>query len=71
MTRLEEFLLNKMTVRSWCIATIAAALGFGVIGYFAGREHVKYELKSGLESTMRSLAESFPMSRPTTRPKRP
>ena len=52
MTRFEGVLLELMTVRRWCAALLAAAVGFGAAGYFAGREHLKHELRSELRTAM-------------------
>jgi hypothetical protein len=46
------------------VTSIAAAIAFLAIGYFVGREHLKYEMRTALrgaaESIRQSMAESFP-----------
>jgi len=52
MTRFEEVLLERMTVRRWCVAVAAVAIGFGAAGYVGGREHVKHQIRVGVREAV-------------------
>lgn len=47
--------LNSNPYAKWVIALVAGL----VIGYFAGREHVKYELRSALSDSLSGLSAVF------------
>lgn len=48
---------------------VAGALLIGlVIGYFAGREHVKYEIKTALQDSVASIGAAFGLGNKASRP---
>ncbi len=71
MTRIEGMLLERMTVRRWCVAVAGVALLFGAGGYFAGREHVKAELRDGFRTAVVEFGERYAEDQKANRQTRP
>ncbi len=57
MNRLEEVLLEQMTVRRWCVAVAIGAMLFGSVGYYAGRQEVTNEVGAAVAETTTKLNE--------------
>ena len=70
MTRLEEVLLERMTVRRWCAAVAIGAMLFGSVGYQASRHQVTNEFGASVSettTTLMTLRRGVGSSRPRRR----
>jgi hypothetical protein len=52
MSRFEDVLLERMTVRRWLAAIVAVAVAFGVAGWFGGRAYMRSQFDSAFREAM-------------------